>query len=101
MDKESLIQSLKGIGEKKSLLFNKLGIITCEDLLHYYPRGYDRYETLSLFKDALPGKRMAVEAVVKTAPKILRLGSKSIVSFDISDRENAVVSVKFFNAPFM
>lgn len=101
MDKGSPIQSLKGIGEKKSLLFNKLGIFTCEDLLHYYPRGYDRYEALSLFKEAVPGKRTAVEAVVKTAPKMLRLGSKTIVSFDVADRENFVVSVKFFNAPFM
>lgn len=34
------IQYLKGIGPAKAKLFDKLGIATVEDLLHYYPRTY-------------------------------------------------------------
>ena len=36
----SEIQYLKGIGPAKAKLFDKLGIETVEDLLHYYPRTY-------------------------------------------------------------
>ena len=37
------IMSLKGIGEKTAKLFEKVGIRTIDDLLHYYPKGYDTY----------------------------------------------------------
>lgn len=45
MNSSKPITSLKGIGEKTGQLFEKLGIRTVEDLLEYYPRGYDAYES--------------------------------------------------------
>ena len=38
------VNSLKGIGEKTGKLFEKLGVVTIDDLLSYYPRAYDAYE---------------------------------------------------------
>lgn len=38
------LRSLKGVGEKTEKLFAKLGILTTDDLLRYYPRSYDAYE---------------------------------------------------------
>ena len=38
------VNSLKGIGEKTGKLFEKLGVVTVDDLLSYYPRAYDAYE---------------------------------------------------------
>ena len=38
------IDSLKGIGAKTKQTFEKAGIETLEDLIHYYPREYERYE---------------------------------------------------------
>ena len=35
------VNSLKGIGEKTGKLFEKLGVVTIDDLLAYYPRAYD------------------------------------------------------------
>lgn len=34
------IRYLKGVGEKRAGLLNKLGIFTIEQLLEYYPRDY-------------------------------------------------------------
>ncbi len=34
------IKYLKGVGPKKSVVFNSLGIYTLEDLIYYYPRTY-------------------------------------------------------------
>ncbi|MEG0720407.1 MAG: ATP-dependent DNA helicase RecG [Lachnospiraceae bacterium] len=44
MNESSNIKELKGIGEKTESLFQKLGVYTVGDLLHYFPRGYDVYE---------------------------------------------------------
>ena len=38
------VSRLKGIGEKTEKLFEKVGVCSLEDLLHYYPRDYDRFE---------------------------------------------------------
>lgn len=38
------VNLLKGIGEKTGKLFEKLGVVTIDDLLAYYPRAYDAYE---------------------------------------------------------
>ena len=38
MSSSEPISSLKGIGEKTGKLFEKLGVITIDDLLSYYPR---------------------------------------------------------------
>lgn len=32
------VSALKGIGEKTGKLFEKLGVITIDDLISYYPR---------------------------------------------------------------
>lgn len=41
MNTKSGIGILKGVGEKTEKLFQKLGIQTIADLLHYYPRSYE------------------------------------------------------------
>ena len=41
MNTKSGIGMLKGVGEKTEKLFQKLGIQTIADLLHYYPRSYE------------------------------------------------------------
>lgn len=40
MTAQTQIQYLKGIGPAKAKLFERLEIMTVEDLLHYYPRTY-------------------------------------------------------------
>ena len=36
------ITALKGIGAAKAKLFEKVGVVTVQDLLYYFPRGYER-----------------------------------------------------------
>ena len=43
MDINSNITSIKGVGAKSAELFNKLGVETIYDLIHYYPRAYCTY----------------------------------------------------------
>ena len=41
------ISSLKGIGEKTEKLFQKIGVDTVEDLIRYYPKGFEIFEAVS------------------------------------------------------
>ena len=50
------VHSLKGIGEKTGKLFEKLGVLSIDDLLAYYPRAYAvSYTHLDVYKRQLQG----------------------------------------------
>jgi len=100
MDLSTNVKNLKGVGEKTALLFEKIGVYTVSDLIHYYPRSYDKYEFLTTFSNVRPNDRCAVYATIKTSPKISRYNGKSIISFYISDNEN-MCEVRFFNSPYI
>ena len=44
MNQMQSIETLKGIGEKTAKLFEKVNVRTIDELLHYYPKGYDSYK---------------------------------------------------------
>ena len=60
MNLQSSITELKGIGEKTSLPFAKVGIHTVLDLLEYYPRDYEIYEEPVELTEIESGKKYAV-----------------------------------------
>ena len=41
MDLKKEVQFVKGVGPTRSKLLNKLGIFNLEDLITYFPRGYE------------------------------------------------------------
>ena len=79
MEENAPLRSLKGVGDKTEKLFQKLGIYTVGDLLHYYPREYDRYTEPVTVKEAVEkgaGKtavaaRITGNVDVKNAGKVL------------------------------
>ena len=58
------LRTLKGVGEKTEKLFWKVGIYDTDDLLHYYPRNYDEYETPVDIAELKEGTVQAVSAAV-------------------------------------
>lgn len=100
MANNSPIMKIKGIGEKTAALFEKLGLKTVDDLVHYYPRAYDRYEEMTDITHAVFNARNSIYATVKSNPRITKYGAKSVVSFVIGDG-NASCEVRFFNANYM
>lgn len=44
MNGEYTLDSLKGVGQRTRLIFEKAGILTLDQLLAYYPRAYDSFE---------------------------------------------------------
>ncbi len=97
---EEPVIELKGIGEKTAKLFNKLGVYTVNDLLNYYPRGYDLFEA--------PVKDCELKANVICATRLTIIGNVtkrrvrnlSIVAFEAAD-DTGRVKMAYFNAPYL
>ena len=57
---EYSLDTLKGIGEKTRLIFEKAGILTLDQLLAYYPRAYDSFEEPKKISELREGETAAV-----------------------------------------
>lgn len=94
------INTLKGIGEKTGKLFEKLGIITIDELLHYYPRAYDPFEAPAALGNLKEGETAAVEAKITKPADLLRLGHMQMVSLPLKDATGSL-QVTWYNMPYM
>ncbi|HAZ09376.1 MAG TPA: DNA helicase RecG [Elusimicrobia bacterium] len=64
------IQFLKGVGPRRAVLFEHLGVRTVFDLLHHYPRLWqDRHETSDLRRPAAPGLIVLRGRVLRAASR--------------------------------
>lgn len=94
------IQYLKGIGEKRALLFNKLGIFTVGDLLSFYPRAYENWNDLTLFKDAPEGEDICVRATVISPVSAYSTGMNTVYTTALYDGDT-ILSVNFYNNKYV
>ncbi len=100
MNSTSPLTELKGVGEKRKKLYEKLGIRNIGELLEHYPRGYlDLTGSLSI-KDASDEQPCAVKATVtqKSIPKKIRNGL-TVSKVRATDMEKELL-ITFFNAKY-
>ena len=100
MNLQSSITELKGIGEKTSLPFAKVGIHTVLDLLEYYPRDYEIYEEPVKLTEIESGKKYAVHGFVESVSEVKRFGKYQIFSARLRVGEQ-VLQATWFNVPFL
>ena len=86
MDLSTDIRFVKGIGEKKAKLMNKLGLFTMRDLISYFPRAYEDRTSIKKIAELELDESVCVEAGLVAAPRLshVRKGL-SVVKFRISD----------------
>lgn len=96
-----LIRALKGIGEKTEKVFNKAGVVTVEDILEYYPRGYEVFEKPVSVLQVRNGSTCAVEGIIVRAPEVKRVRSLNVVTAFIKDSDGGVMKAVWFNAPYL
>ncbi|MCM1143602.1 MAG: ATP-dependent DNA helicase RecG [Blautia sp.] len=94
------ITALKGIGDKTAKLFAKLGIVSVEDLLHYYPRDYDKLEPPVTVAEAAIGERCAIRGVVTGNITVKHVRNLSILNFTMQDI-SGMVQMTYFNMPYL
>ncbi|CDC50458.1 aTP-dependent DNA helicase RecG [Clostridium sp. CAG:58] len=94
------VETLKGIGEKTAKLFEKVGVRTVDDLLHYYPRGYDTFEEPKPMGALEDGMVMAVDGCLKNGASGHHFGSASMVTASISDMTGKLRLV-WYHMPYL
>lgn len=94
------LRTLKGVGEKTEKLFWKVGIYDTDDLLHYYPRNYDEYETPVDIAELKEGTVQAVSAAVCSGVYVNSVRGRQIISVNIAD-QSGKFPVVWFNLPYL
>ena len=97
----SSIQYIKGVGEKKAGLFNKLGIFCVRDLIEYYPRTYEDRSVKKTVEQCESGETACIEATMVTPVKehYVRKGM-TLYKCDFSDGKT-VIHVTIFNNKYL
>lgn len=94
------LRTLKGVGEKTEKLFWKVGIYDTDDLLHYYPRDYDEYETPVDIAELKEGTVQAVSAAICSGVYVNSVRGRQIISVNIAD-QSGKFPVVWFNLPYL
>ncbi len=100
MGNQESIGTLKGIGDKTGKLFEKLGVKTVDDLLHYYPRAYHAYEEPVPAGELQVDQIGAVAGVLQKDASVRRFQRMQIVTVSLKDQTGSV-QLTWYNMPFL
>ncbi|MBO7514799.1 MAG: ATP-dependent DNA helicase RecG, partial [Lachnospiraceae bacterium] len=109
MKKSDPIGSLKGVGSKTALLFQKLHIETVEDLLMYFPRDYEVYEKPVTLREAVSKSAanngasgiVSVYGRIKKGVVLKKKGNLTIAITSAEDIDGREFTLVWYNAPFV
>ena len=100
MKSSSSIGSLKGIGEKTENLFHRLGVYRIEDLIRYYPRGFEIYEDPVPISEAEEGKINTISGSVFGRIGVSGNRSLQVTTLNLKDL-TGTIKVLWFRMPFL
>ena len=91
------IRYLKGVGESRAALYQKLGIETVEDLLYHIPRRYIDLTHPTPLAAAVPGQKCAVRALLAAKGREQRI-RRGLSLFKLTALDGPVtLHITFFN----
>ena len=94
------IDTLKGVGEKTKKLFHKLNVTTVGELVYLFPHRYLKYDDMVTVSEAKVGERVCIKARIQSNLKVSKIRKLSIITTTVKD-ETEILSVKWFNMPFL
>ena len=97
---DSSIKEIKGIGEKSAATFAKAGIYTVNDVVRYFPRGYEEFEAPVSFDKLQEEEIQAVAAFVTKQPTVVRAGRYQITTATVTEND-IFLQLRWFNMPFL
>lgn len=101
MDLNKNIQYVKGVGEARAKLLNKLGIFTLNDLITYYPRTYEDRSMPRKIEELSDGEEALIEVIPVTRVSEVRI-RKNMTVFKMSVRDDTgVCQITWFNQPYV
>ena len=100
IDLQKDVKYIKGVGPKKVLLLNKLGIFTLKDLITYYPRTYEDRSKPKFLYECEEGEEALVEVIACRRVSNVRLRGKTMQRLIVRD-ETASATITWFNQPYL
>ena len=100
MNEQLKIRDLKGVGEKTDQLFQKLNIRTVGDLLRYYPRTYEIYESAKPIANIIEGEVATVTGTIYGKVQVNQAKNLHITSIHVKDL-TGVIKATWFRMPFL
>lgn len=97
---EEDVKYIKGVGPKKVVLLNKLGIYTVKDLITYYPRAYEDRSKPKFLYECEDGEEALVEVIACSRATNVRLKGKTMQRLIVRD-ETASATITWFNQPYL
>lgn len=97
---DSDIKEIKGIGEKSAAVFAKAGVFTVNDLVRYFPRGYEEFHAPVSFDKLEEEEIQAVAAFVTKQPTLIRAGKYQITTATVTENDISL-QLRWFNMPFL
>lgn len=97
MDKNTNIQYLKGVGEKRAKILNKLGIFTVGDLLRFYPRDYMDWSKITSIAGAPFDTNCCVRAIVNHKPRGAKIRKGMTIYKTVVTDGESLMNITIFN----
>ena len=95
------ITALNGIGAAKAKLFEKVGVVTVQDLLYYFPRGYEDRTKIVPIYEAYDSQTVCIQATVFSAVRQRRISKTlSLYSVELAD-ESGQMQATWFNNKYI
>lgn len=95
------IQYLKGVGEAKAALFQRLAIFTVGDAITHFPRDYEDRSKLKRLFDLEDGEQTSFEGVIASKAVESRPRKGLLISrLNIRD-ETGIINAVWFNQPYI
>lgn len=98
---ETDIRFAKGVGPKRALLLEKLGIRTIEDALWFLPWRYEDRSRIVSISQLVPGEKATIAGTIHHAGlRRTRRRNMTLFTMSVQD-ETSAVEVVFFNQPYL
>ncbi len=95
------LQTIPGIGPAKASALQKLGLITLEDLIYFFPRRYEDYSKLLPINRLTYGENVTVIGSVKSINSRASKTNKIKITEVILEDGTGSLRVTFFNQPYL
>lgn len=95
------IKTLAGVGESRAKMFEKRGIKTAEDLLYFFPRGYEDRKETKLICECLPGENVCIKGQVMSSVTETRIRRNMTIYAMIIGDESGAMTVIWYNNKYV
>lgn len=97
---DSNVTEIKGIGEKSAAAFAKAGIFTVNDVVRYFPRGYEEFGAPVSFDKLQEEEIQSVAAFITKQPTVVKAGRYQITTVTVVENDISL-QLRWFNMPFL